>query len=94
MGLVAERLLIRYRDFERKKEVAKISIANRQAIVAAGIYENPVEYLNEATEAYHNLIYFTDNVEQTANKNKSNEELFEEWKRLFGKIEENSPEES
>ena len=92
MGVVAERLLLRYRDFERKKDALRISIANRQAIVAAGIYENPVDYLNEATESYHNLVHFIEITEQSVDKSKSNEELFEEWKRIFGKMEENSPE--
>lgn len=88
MGVIAERLLVRYKEFERKKEIAKISIENRQAIVAAGIYENPIDYLNKAVEAYYELIHFTNSEAITKTRNKSNQELFEEWKRIFGKIEE------
>jgi hypothetical protein len=88
MGLVAERILIRYKEFERRKELAQISIQSRQAIVAAGIYENSIDYLNEAVDNYQNLIYFVDNPKAYVSKNKSNAELFEEWKRIFGKIDE------
>ena len=88
MGVIAERLLVRYKEFERKKEIAKISIQNRQAIVAAGIYENPIDYLNAAVEDYYALIHFMDSEPRTKTANKSNQELFEEWKRIFGKIEE------
>jgi hypothetical protein len=87
MGVVAERLIVRYKEFERKKEIAKISIENRQAIVAAGIYENPIDYLNKAVEAYYQLIYFIDLNATSKAVNKSDQQLFEEWKRIFGKME-------
>ena len=88
MGVVAERLIVRYKEFERKKEIAKIAIENRQAIVAAGVYENPIDYLNKAVEVYYQLIHFIDSDVVTKSTNKSNQELFEEWKRIFGKMEE------
>lgn len=88
MGVIAERLLVRYKEFERKKEIAKISIENRQAIVAAGVYENPIEYLNAAVEDYYELIYFIDSEPKVRSINRSNQELFEEWKRIYGKMDE------
>lgn len=65
---------------------------NRQAIVAAGIYNDPIDYLNQAVALYSDLVQFYIDSEEkiAASSVKSNAELFEEWKRLFGKIEENS----
>lgn len=60
---------------------------NRQSIVAAGIYKDPIGYLNEAATAYAEMVYLNvdikDSVQQRA---ATNQELFEEWKRIFGKI--------
>lgn len=91
LGRALENILLRYKEYERRKEVALISVQNRQAIVAAGIYNEPIPYLNEAANAYCNLLYFDlEETSKTPANLKSNEELFEEWKRLFGKIEENT----
>jgi hypothetical protein len=59
--------------------------------VAAGIYNDPVPYLNEATSNYSDLVYLNVGDESKSTSNlKSNQELFEEWKRLFGKMEDDT----
>lgn len=74
--------------FERHKEVAKISMENRQSIVAAGIYKEPIPYLNEASVKYAEMVYLNANIADLAAPSaQSNEDLFEEWKQIFGKIE-------
>lgn len=92
LGTALENLVLRYREYERQKQIALISVQNRQAIVAAGIYNDPIPYLNEATNSYYDLIYFNIDESTKATSNlKSNQELFEEWKRLFGKMEDSTP---
>lgn len=60
---------------------------NRRAIVAAGAYENPLEPLNEATNEYLDKVDFA--INPTIRKQQQdNQQLYEEWKRLFGKIDE------
>lgn len=62
-------------------------LANRQSVLAAGIYENPFDSLNEAMEDYLNkLDYGVDPTPRS--RQQTNQELYEEWKRLFGKIDE------
>lgn len=91
LGRALEGILLRYKEYEREKTVGLISVQNRQAIVAAGIYNDPIPYLNEATSNYYDLIYLNidDSTKSTSNL-KSNQELFEEWKRLFGKMEDDT----
>jgi hypothetical protein len=91
LGRALEGILLRYKEHERQKTVALISVQNRQAVVAAGIYNDPVPYLNEATSNYSDLVYLNVGDESKSTSNlKSNQELFEEWKRLFGKMEDDT----
>ena len=81
--------------FERHKEVARVSMENRQSIVAAGIYKDPIPYLNEASVKYAEMVYLNANISElsSSDNTQSNEDLFEEWKQIFGKIDDNkSPE--
>lgn len=81
--------------FERHKEVAKISMENRQSIVAAGIYKEPIPYLNEASVKYAEMVYLNANIaELSTSSPQSNEDLFEEWKQIFGKIDDTKPSET
>lgn len=90
MGSAREAILLQYKLFERQKAIAKVNMENRQAIVAAGIYQDPINYLNEAANKYAEMVYLnTDTKSLEAQKAISNQELFEEWKRIFGKIDEN-----
>jgi len=80
--------LLQYKIFERRKEIAKISMENRQAVVAAGVYKDPITYLNEAATKYAEIVYLNTNTDDsTAASAQSDEDLFEEWKQIFGKIE-------
>jgi len=60
---------------------------NRRAIIAAGIYENPLDPLNNATNEYLDKLDFAVNP-TTRKQQQSTQELYEEWKKLFGKIDE------
>lgn len=92
MGVARENILLQYKMFERHKEVAKASMENRQAIVAAGIYEDPITYLNEAAAKYSEMVYLNTQPEEiTSAKPVSNQDLYEDWKRLFGKIDNPEP---
>jgi len=79
--------------FERHKEVARVSMENRQSIVAAGIYKDPIPYLNEASVKYAEMVYLNANISElsSSGNTQSNEDLFEEWKQIFGKIDDNKP---
>lgn len=76
---------MRYREYERRLDLARIAVNNRQAIVAAGIYEEPISTLNEAVTLYSELLHLIVTEPETAVK--TNTDLYEEWKRIFGKIE-------
>lgn len=53
--------------------------------MAAGIYEEPISALNEAVSLYYDLLHMIVTKPETAVQ--SNTNLYEEWKRIFGKIE-------
>lgn len=57
------------------------------SVVAAGIYQSPIDGLNEATSKYIDKIDLSVDETSTKTKQQSNQELYEEWKALFGKIE-------
>lgn len=55
--------------------------------MAAGIYQDPLESLNQSTEAYLSKLDF--GIDKTVRtQQQSDRELYEEWKRIFGKIDE------
>ena len=67
--------------------MAAAVLDNRRAIVAAGIYENPLEPLNTAMAEYLDKVDYS--IDMTVRKQQqTNQELYEEWKALFGKIDE------
>ena len=71
----------------RELEISRVSLHNKQAILAAGIYKDPFDGLNEAVQNYVNkLDYAID--EAVRNNRQTNQDLYEEWKQLFGKIDE------
>lgn len=80
-------MLLAYRQYLRQQKVAQIVWSNKQAVVAAGIYENPIDGLNDATSEYVEKVDLS--VDLTVRKRQqSNQELYEEWKAIFGKIDE------
>ena len=87
LGKAREWVLLNYNIHLRNLELRKTILTNKQVIVSAGIYQDPLDGLNEATRNYLDVLNFTaDKTIQT--KTDSNKELYEEWKRLFGKQEE------
>lgn len=87
--MARENILLQYKLFERHKEVAKTAMENRQAVVAAGIYEDPITYLNEAVAKYSEMVYLnTEPDELKPVKSSSNADLYAMWKQIFGKIDE------
>ncbi len=67
--------------------MAAAVLDNRRAIVAAGIYESPLEPLNTAMAEYLDKVDYS--IDMTVRKQQqTNQELYEEWKALFGKIDE------
>ena len=89
LGRARENIILAYKRYLRELEVLRVSVQNRQAVIAAGIYEKPFDSLNEATDNYFNkLDYAMDQVVIT--RQQTNQDLYEEWKQLFGKIDEQS----
>jgi hypothetical protein len=87
LGTARENLLLSFRGYLRQRELAQTVLDNRRAVVAAGIYENPLQPLNAATDEYLDKVDFA--INPTIRKQQqSNRELYEEWKALFGKIDE------
>ena len=87
LGLARENLILSFRSYLRQRELAQTVLGNRRAIVAAGVYENPLDPLNDATNEYFDKVDFA--INPTIRKQRqSNQELYEEWKALFGKIDE------
>jgi len=76
-----------FRSYLRQRELAQTVLDNRRAIIAAGIYENPLDPLNNATNEYLDKLDFAINP-TTRKQQQSTQELYEEWKKLFGKIDE------
>lgn len=60
---------------------------SRRAIVAAGVYENPLEPLNAAMEDYLDRVDYSIDT-KVRKQQQTNADLYEEWKALFGKIDE------
>jgi hypothetical protein len=87
LGVARENVLLAFRSYLRQRELAAVVLDNRRAIVAAGIYESPLEPLNTATSEYLDKVDYS--IDLTIRKQQqTNEELYEEWKALFGKIDE------
>lgn len=90
MGIATENILIRFNGHQRNVEIKKVAWQNRLAVLAAGIYEDPVDPVNEAAEQY---IYAMDmlldqNKQQVAaSKKDKNRQLVEMYEARFGKIE-------
>ena len=87
LGIARENIIINYRTYLRSLAGSKAVLDNKRAILAAGVYENPFEDLNEAMGDYLNKLDY--GIDPTPRiKQQTNRELYEEWKQLFGKIEE------
>ena len=85
--MARENIVLSFRSYLRQRELAQTVLDNRRAIVAAGVYENPLQPLNDATNEYLDKMDFA--INPTIRKQQqSNQELYEEWKALFGKIDE------
>ncbi len=89
LGLARESVLLAYKAFLRGTEEAKISWVNRCSVLAAGVYESPIPSLNEAAKLYLNKLSFSID-DEVKGSNNSNEDLYNEWKRVFGKIEDSN----
>ena len=87
MGKAREWVLLNYNIHLRNLEIRKTILTNKQVIVSAGIYQNPLDGLNEATRNYLDVLTFTAD-KTIPTQTESNKELYEEWKELFGKQEE------
>ena len=87
LGIARENLLLAYRQYLRQQKLAEVSWANKRAVVAAGVYEDPIPSLNEATSEYLDKIDLSVDL-SIRKRQQSNQELYEEWKAIFGKIEE------
>lgn len=87
LGIARENILIAYKAYLRSIAASRAVLANRQAILAAGVYEGPFDGLNDAMSDYINKLDFGLDPTQRS-RQQSNQELYEEWKRLFGKIDE------
>lgn len=86
--MAREEVILTYRNYLRHKKLAEVVWMNKMSVVAAGVYEGPIDGLNEATSSYLDKLDLSVG-EDSAPKSKqqSDQELYEEWKRLFGKIE-------
>jgi len=92
LSIARQQILLNYKNFEKQKEIAKINMENRQAIVAAGIYKDPIDYLNSAVKQYAKIVYLEqDLIQAEQSVALTNEQLFAEWKRIFGKMDKNKP---
>jgi hypothetical protein len=87
LGKAREWVLLNYNIHLRNLEIRKTILTNKQVIVSAGIYQNPLDGLNEATRNYLDVLTFTAD-KTIPTQTESNKELYEEWKELFGKQEE------
>jgi hypothetical protein len=87
LGTARENLLLAFRAYLRQTALAETVLANRRAVVAAGIYENPLQPLNDATNEYLDKLDFALNP-TIRKQQQNNQELYEKWKALFGKIDE------
>jgi hypothetical protein len=87
LGKAREEIMLSYRNYLRHRKLAETTWMNRMAVVSAGIYEDPIQPLNDATSEYLDKLDLITDPEHSKNKKqKSNQELYEEWKALFGKM--------
>lgn len=88
MGIATENILIRFNGHKRNTEIKKIAWQNRLAVLAAGIYEDPVQPVNDAAEQYIqslDMVVGAQKVEPTTKKDK-HRQLIAEYEARFGKI--------
>ena len=79
--------MLSYRNYLRHKRLAETTWMNRMSIVSAGVYEDPIGPLNEATSVYiDKLDFVVDGAASAKTPQQTNQELYEEWKALFGKM--------
>lgn len=86
MGQAREKVLLNYKEYLRRLDIARQDLETRRAIVAAGVYEDPIGPLNKASKVYSDAALFI--FEPAPTPADDNRNLYEEWKQIFGKIEE------
>ena len=85
--MARESVLLNYKSYLRDTALAKIVWQNKQAVLSAGIYTDPAKGLNEATSEYLAKLDFTV-AKIVKSQEQNNQQLYEEWKSIFGKIDE------
>lgn len=91
MGIAVENILIRFNGYKRNIEIKKIAWQNRLAVMAAGIYEDPIAPVNQATDSYISMLDMVVDKSKDASANyykqDANRKLVAEYEALFGKME-------
>lgn len=89
LGIAREYVILQYKAYKRSVSIYEQILNNKRSIIAAGIYEKPVDGLNDAMSDYiAKLDYEVGPEGAPRGKTSSNQELYEEWKALFGKMDE------
>jgi hypothetical protein len=87
MGIARENVRLSYRMVLRKIRVREAVWQQRMAIASAGIYENAADHMSDASLAYLNALDFAPD-EEGVKRRQTDLELYEEWKSIFGKMDE------
>jgi hypothetical protein len=89
LGIAREYVILQYKAYKRSINIYEQILNNKRSIIAAGIYEKPIDLLNNAMSDYIAKFDYEVNPEEASiHKTSTNQELYEEWKALFDKMDE------